>query len=612
MQGSPGTAKENHGFNRKNKAHRIFCLYVSIVFTMLLSGCAQVGAPTGGPKDTTPPAVLKSEPENRSVYFSGNEIEILFDEYIVLKNLNSELIVSPPLGNRLDVRVRNKTILINLNNELLQNTTYTLNFGNAITDNNEGNALTDFEFVFSTGGTIDSLAITGTALAAVDHKPPQEDEYVYVMLYEDPGDSVPLLELPRYLGRINQNGNFVVNNIHSGTYRVIALKDMDRDLIYDPITDAIGLADTLVVIGPETVEEIHVITDTIQTSDTIREEGFLLQAVRQELYYFHEESGKVFLNSRSRESPQEVFLTFTRPPYDSVSIKFLNFTPDSNWFAVQYSSYMDSIRFWITDTSISSMESINLELSFLTKDTADQFIIQRDTVQLVYKPAERGGAAGRRLSDDVRPQGDTRLRLSSATGNNRSIDLNSTIRYTAVTPLEKIDPGRIELTRTIDSIEYDQEFTVLRDSADIRRFMISANWQEESRYSLILLPGAVTDIYGLKNDSVRLNFSTLQENYYTNLQVTIESIHLPLILQLMNEKEQVVRQRYIGKEGKITLDYLAPGTYSLKAIHDRNQNGKWDTGNYFKRIQPEAVFYYKTMTETRSNWDYEILWQISD
>ncbi|MBN2482208.1 MAG: Ig-like domain-containing protein [Bacteroidales bacterium] len=600
-------------YSKRNNTKRIICCHnLAILFIILLYGCAQVGAPTGGPRDTTPPLVVKSEPGNRTINFSGNEITILFDEYIVLKNLNRELLVSPPLEIRPDVRVRSKYILISLNNDLLPNTTYTMNFGDAITDNNEGNILKRFEFVFSTGSYIDSLALTGTALSATDHKPPLESEDVYIMLYEDPGDSVPLLELPRYLGGINESGHFLVNNIRPGTFRVIALKDTDGDLRYDPLTDAIAFADTLVVIGPETVEEIHIISDTVQTADTVRDEGFLLQAVKLDMYYFYEETGRIFLNTRSRESPREVFLTFTRSAYDSVTIRPLNFEPDSTWFIAQYTSDMDSIRYWITDTSIAAMERIDLEVSFMTTDPEEQFIMQHDTVQLLYRPTERARSAARRQEDALEPQRETGLRLTSGTANNRSIEPKAMIRYIAGTPLAELDPGRVELKRIVDSLEYDHAFTVVRDTNDIRCFMISALWEEESQYHLVILPGAVSDIFGLENDSVRLNFSTLPEDYYANIRVTVESAYFPLIIQLMDAKEQIVRQHFMERPGTFTFEYMIPGTYSLKAIHDRNNNKKWDTGNYFRKIQPESVFYNKTRTEARSNWDYEILWQITD
>lgn len=601
-------------YPEQDKKMRIFnCISMFVGLTVIFYGCAKVGAPTGGPVDTTPPKVIKSEPVNQSVNFSENEIDILFDEYIKLNNLYGELLVSPPLENRPEINVRNKSLIIRLNDDLLAGTTYTMNFGNAIMDNNADNPLTGFEFVFSTGSYIDSLAIIGEAFNATDNRPPQNDENVYIMLYEHLGDSVPLHEKPRYIGKVDEIGHFSVRHMHPDTYRAIVLKDTDGDLLYDPVTDAIAFADSFVVVSPATVEEVHLIElkDTINLADTV-DAGAILQAVKLNMRYFHEESGRVFLDNKDRISRNEILLTFSRPPYDSVSIRPLNFAPGSKWYVSEHSTDMDTIRWWITDTTVSAMDRIEMEVSYTTTGPADQFIRQHDTVRFFYRQPEESLQAGRRQRGPVIPLEMPKLILTSNIANNQNVDLNRAIRYNTDTPLDEINPGLMDLKRIVDSVEYNQDFSVIRDSASLTRFNIVTEWEEESLYRLMLLPGAVSDIYGLKNDSITLLFRTRTEHYYCNIQITVQGNLFPVIVQVMDRRQQVVRQQFLERPGNAIFNYMVPGTYLLKIIHDRNGNKKWDTGDYFKQIQPEKVFLHNEELEIWSNRDYEILWQIED
>ncbi len=214
-----------HEFSGMKSVSCQFASFLSLI--MLVQGCAKVGTPTGGPKDITPPRYVSGEPENRSTHFQGKEISFQFNEFIQLKDLNRELLVSPPLKVKPDVRLRDKSIKINLKNELLPNTTYTLNFGNSISDLNEGNPLPDFEYVFSTGDEIDSLSVAGRAVNAFDHLS-LKDQVIMVMLYNNLADSAPLRKIPRYIGRASKDGLFTINNIQPDTFRLIAINDVNR------------------------------------------------------------------------------------------------------------------------------------------------------------------------------------------------------------------------------------------------------------------------------------------------------------------------------------------------------------------------------------------------
>jgi hypothetical protein len=607
----------------------IGCSVILLFFTF---GCAKVGAPTGGIKDTTPPRYIEGIPENKSVNFNRKEIELEFDEYIQLKDLNKELIISPPLKERPVVRIRDKSIRINLNNELLPNTTYTLNFGNAISDLNEGNLLPDFDFVFSTGDRLDSLSVAGKALNAFDHKPAKKDEEIMVMLYENLSDSAPLVEFPRYLGKANKDGLFSITNIHADTFRILALRDVNSNLRYDPEADAIAFLDSFLVINPQTVKPIHFIKDTIKiknpeqrnspggkkktsekVADTTIFQGKMLNAVNVSLYYSQELANQVFLTSRTRDLPEKLLFAFSRSLYDSVQIIPLNFQPSQNWYVSEISASNDTLIYWITDSLYSKNDTLTFAVSFTTVDSANNFIRRTDTLTLKFQKSVEKSASGRKSKTTIAvKKPDNYIRLKTNISNRGIFDLNKSVIFTSEKPLEEILNERIELYKSDDSVNIKQTFSCKIDTFHMRIFRLSSDWEESSHYKLLLLPDAVKDIYGNSNDSLEIKFNTQKADFYGRILLTIEGKHYPLIIQVINKKEHIVETKYIKQPGQIIFDYLPPDSYVLKAINDRNGNGYWDSGNYLKHLQPEPVFIYNMPVDLRSNWDYEISWNISD
>ncbi|NJK86151.1 MAG: hypothetical protein HC906_09450 [Bacteroidales bacterium] len=228
---------------------RFIYLVNSLLFFLIAFSCARIGSPTGGPKDVDPPRILMSEPENYSTGFKGKELEITFDEYIQIKGIDKELFISPPLSEKPVTKIRNKTLVVDLNNELIENTTYTLNFGKAIADNNEGNALTNYEFVFSTGDYLDSLSITGKVMNAFNLTPPKEG--TFVMLYENLNDTAPLTQIPLYISKTDKSGNFRMNNIKTGNYKIYSLTDENSNMFFDQQKETFAFIDSVIVLDPE-------------------------------------------------------------------------------------------------------------------------------------------------------------------------------------------------------------------------------------------------------------------------------------------------------------------------------------------------------------------------
>jgi len=422
------------------KIHTIWYL----AFLIIINGCAKVGSPTGGPRDVTPPKVTYSNPLNYSTEINTKDIEIVFDEYLTLDNIQNELFISPPPQNRPSVRLRNKSILITLNDELLPNTTYNFNFGNAIRDLNEGNVLTGFEFVFSTGDRLDSLSVTGTALGAFDRKPPLANESVLVMLYSNLADSAPLLELPRYMGKVNIDGLFNINHIREDSFRIIVLKDVNGNNQYDPITDAIAFSDSFTYLSPSTVEEIHLITDTINLTERI------IHASNFDFSYFHEISDKVFLNSRERSSPEKLTFIFSRPPHDTVSIEGINIDTTDYWYIPEYSNFMDTITWWITDSTIYSQDSLSIILSYLNADDSGKMFTQFDTMSMIYRDTEMLPERMKAVIES------NNLSVIANIRSGAGIPVNSAITFTASRPVQEIYPDKILLYNVNDSLQTQQ------------------------------------------------------------------------------------------------------------------------------------------------------------
>lgn len=617
----------------KNTCQPFFHRYMTLLILLLLIiGCAKIGVPEGGLKDTVPPEFTESDPPQRETNFDSKNIEITFNEYIRLQNIYNELIISPPLERRPTIVVRDKSIRISLNNDLLPGTTYTINFGNAVVDINEGNLLPDFEYVFSTGEEIDSLSVTGKVKDAFTHSVYSDDE-ILVMLFENLADSAPLLETPLYIGRVNKFGLFSINNLPSKTFKVIALIDQDGDMLYDPEQEYIAFMDSLVEVNPSTVEQVTFIKDTVRAiylpkktgrknnrqSDTLQADTVItsarqLNALNIELDYFLEKTKRFYIVDEKRESREKLQLFFNRKPYESFVPVPVNFNPDSDWYIEEPSVTGDTITYWITDTTLIKKDSIEFVVTYVTTDSVNNFIDKTDTLIFSYRSLPQRTNVRRRDQASEQPQDEAEqvLNITSTIISRGILDLNGHINLLASGPVETINADSIQLFSMTDTAFVSTGFTCYKDSLFIRKIHLESNWEEDMIYRLILKPGAVKSFYGVNNDSIDIGFNTRRENYYSRVLLHINSSHYPLIIQLLDSRQAISRSEVIHQPGTIIFDYLQPGKYRLKAIYDKNGNNEWDTGDYLKQIQPEEVFFYNLPNTLRSDWDHDITWTIME
>jgi len=606
-------------------------IYIYIIAGLFIApGCAKVGSPTGGPKDITPPKIVESKPGNYSTNFSSKRIEITFDEFVQLKNIYNELIISPPLKERPENKLKGKSLVVDLNNELKENTTYTLNFGNAIADNNEGNVLANFEFVISTGDYVDSLSVTGKLVNAFNLKP--EKDPVFIMLHENLKDSAPYFEIPSYIGKTNKDGAFAINNIKADTFRIFALKDANLNLLFDA-NEKIAFVDSSFVISPELIETTcYYLADSLLpadstaadlklrgfaidsiTGDTLKVEEKLKYALHVNLFLFQEENIYQYLIAKERETREKLVFAFKRPLYDSLVIEPLNFDYGRDWFIKEKSVNNDTIIYWITDSLISNIDTVSLKLKYTVVDTVNNYVIQTDTINLKYREQKSKKQPVRKTREDQNTEEkDKYLNLTFNVAKRATVDLNKSIWISSDKPVATYNSSLIKLYKLEDTLELVQPFTFIKDSVRLRKFKLTIQWEERMNYKLLIEPGAFTDIYGLSNDTVLINFATQRADYYGALILTAENVVSPLIIQLLGENESLVKEKYVSQNSIITFDYLEPKKYLLKIIYDDNNNRHWDTGNYLRKIQPEKVKYYTGDINVRSNWDVEIAWKFGD
>ena len=522
-------------------------LYIPIVFLFLLSftDCAKKGRPSGGLRDTIAPVILRSAPENFTINFKNNEIRITFDEFIKLKDISKELIISPPLKyppviTPLSV---SKVLKIKILDTLKDNTTYSFNFGNSILDNNEGNLFPNYKYVFSTGSYIDSLTLKGTA---VDALLPKTDFPTTVALYQvdqSYKDSLVFLEKPTYITTtINETNNFELSNLKQGTYQLIALKEQTRNYTFQPKTDKIGFYKDLITIPTDSLFELRLFKEVPDFKPT-----------RPKL----ESSNRISFGYEGKT--------------DNYQITLLTQMEDDFQYQVLKQPGRDTLNFWFKPKVTKD------SLVFVTKNK-----LQIDTTTVRF----------RELYSDS-------LRLTAI--NDRLISLGDTLKLKANTPLVAINSEKISVV-TKDSLAID---FVAQINTKENAAQIVFDKQEEQLYSITLRNGALTDYLSNTNDSIVYRQQVKPIADFASLNLTLDNAdEFPLLIELIDEKFKVVKQTYLEANAPVFFKHINPGKYFIRLIVDQNKNKIWDPGNFLDKLAPERVVYYPSIIELRANWSW--------
>lgn len=514
-----------------------------VLLSVIISSCARKGRPEGGPKDENAPIMMTAKPPYETTFFKAKNIRIYFDEYIVLKDLSKQLVVSPPLKNPALITPQgtpSKYINIKILDTLKPNTTYTFNFGNAVQDNNENNKLESFKYVFSTGSYIDSLKIKGNISDAFDNKKMKEIAVLLYRLDSTYNDSIIYKEKPNYVTSTLDSTNFEFTNLRDGKYLMLALKEPSNDYIFNAKTDKIGF-----------------LTDTI----TLPKDSALVKPLR----IFKET--QPFKFKRGKEVVKGKIQFGYSGKKDDFKVELLSEVPTDFKAFSQFEKEKDTLNYWFSPIVKDSLNFIVSNKEFL--DTV--------TVRLRKKKIDS-------------------LAVSSTV--NSTLHLTDTMFVTTNNPIVSLDKSKFNL---IDKDTVDVQFELKKQ--EINKLAVLFKKIPKMNYKLTLLPKALTDLYETTNDTLNYNFKTLTVEDYGKIILDIKKeTKSPVIIQLLH-KETVVKTKFITKSEKITFDLLSPKEYTVRAIIDENNNHKWDTGNFLLRKQPEQVIYFETVFKLRANWD---------
>ncbi len=600
--------------------------------------CAKIGSPSGGPRDIAPPVLLKSKPLNKSTHFTGTQIEFTFDEFINSQGMSQELVISPPMEKTPEIRMRGKTLVIEFMEDLRENTTYTLSFGETIKDLNEGNILRNFEFVFSTGEKLDSLGVLGMAVQAFTLEFPETEDPFFVMLYENLSDSAPLLEIPDYVGKITPQGAFLINNIRPGTYRLFALQDLNRSYKYDVPEEMIGFIDTTLLLDPGRFD--YKLTDTIPEPDSLlvdsldielqdsldldMEDTLIVEvsdsvmlaelgkySVYVDIFLFQEDNKPQYLSDYARDDRRKLSLYFNRELTQRVQMEPYNFDPAGDWFLLEEHVMKDTLDYWLRDSLVYKIDSLHFLAEYPVTDSLQQIITYYDTLKFNYREPQKATGRRRRQEDKEEPE-EEKITLSTGVSSSQPQDIHRPISIEVQHPVFSTDQSRISLTRKEDTLKIPVPYSLEKDSTRVRRYFMKVDWESEMRYFLDIYPGTFTDIYGLTHDTISINFMTRGIEWYGRILLNLSGVDGPKIIQVIDKNDEIVRASRVIENGLVEFPFLEPAGFTLKIVHDDNGNGKWDTGSYLDGIQPESVSYHPGTISIRSNFDMEINWNLKE
>ena len=570
---------------------------ISLFYLIFYTSCANQGMPTGGEKDTIPPYIVKTVPTLRGTNFTGSDLRFTFDEYIIPDEIREKLVISPPMKKKPVIKMKGKTLIIEFAEDPKKETTYSLDFKDAVADNNEKNPIKDLRFSFSTGETFDSLRVAGYVKNALNQEPVEK---VLVVLHRQLDYTFFIDSIPDYIAITNKEGFFLIDNVAAGNYRLYAVTDADNSLTYNQNAELIAFADSLIV--PSAI--FHPENDTIvEGNDTIVVSGHVdYSPGPQYLMMFEEEKFDQFLDSYKRNQANKCDFFFAESLSDSFRVNLLKPFATGEWNFIESNLKRDSITVWLTDTLISNRDTVLFELRYEVLDSLNQLVNMLDTIEMVYTAPK--APKQRRKKDEVV---EVPTIILSNNINSSAHDLYQRINIEAPEPLLSFETNMVRLYSMIDTVQTEIPIVVVKDTNSIRKYFIEYDWDENSNYLLQIDSAAARNIYGFPSLPVKQKFRTQKEDYYGKIILTLSELTEPAIVQLLaNDKDERVLQKIqILEDGKIEFPYLKPEKYKIRVIIDSNSNGIWDTGFLAGNIQPEKVIYFPKIIKVRSNFEYK-------
>ena len=603
-------------------------LLLCLLALLLTAACASIGNPDGGRFDETPPRVVGSSPADGAVNVSKRKVQILFDEYIKLEKASEKVVISPPQIEPANVRADGKRVKVDFYDSLRANTTYTIDFSDAIEDNNEGNPMGQYTFSFSTGDVIDTMQVSGRVLNAADLEPIKG---IMVGLY--PADSTwndTLFRTRPFLrvSRTNGEGRFTIKGVKDGAYRVRALEDKDGDFVFSQKNERVAFDTTVYVTGSfpdvrmDTVwrdslwyDSIRVVPYTHYTPDDV-----LLLA-------FLEDGQERHLLKTVYPEPTSFTFYFTAPSDSTPRIKGLNF--DERCLVADASLKNDTVTFWVTDTAlIHRQDTLSMILSYMETDTLGQLVVTNDTLDLSPKTtyakiaAERSKQIEAWEKDRERRQKKAkkplpyeenpyeRTWLEAGFKPSGSLAPNQNVRYLAKEPILEVDTTKIHFYVKKDTDWLPAPFLFMPEERSAKSYMLYAEWEPGQKYRFVMDTAAVVSVLEHESKSVRQEFHVRAVEEYGSIFIHVISPDTGVVVQLLSKNDKVEAQQRTDKEGNADFFFMKPGEYYMRCYVDANGNGQWDTGDYASGLQPERVYYFGKPLPLKAQWDLRQDWDV--
>ena len=604
--------------NRRNIFKREW--FGIMVVALCIYACANRGYPEGGPKDETPPQVVEEVPLSYTTNFKAKRVNIYFDEFVQLNDINNKFIFSPPVKKDPKVSLKGKYVQVAIPDSLRENTTYSLDFADAIVDNNESNPLGFYRYVFSTGERIDTLELGGTVVNAESYEPVMG---VLVALYEKSGDSIPLKELPDYIARTDSSGNFRLTNLREGHYRVMSIEDANRDKMYTPESEMFAWMDTTVfpIVEPATrVDTFRVIekiveADTILRDSIVRTDYLAYGPSNLYLRLFLERLTQLYLVEDDRKEREQLNFIFSIPGENGLEVTLWDTLATEplpqDWYFKEHSAGNDTLTLWIKDSTVYKKDTLNVILSYMRSDSTGQWERYSDTARYTFRAKEKKEGKSKKKDEDA-PKVEFLEIKSNISGD---LDLGARLYLEFSRPINKSTLDSIRVLEKVDTVYQLIPFQVVEDSLRVRRVFVDAAWKAGGEYQLQIDSATIYDIYGRFNDKLEKKFKVRTEEYYGKIMVNVRGVDCPTIVQLYkaeNGKSEngkrtynVVQSKVVEQDGEVVFPLLPEGKYCVRAILDRNGNGVWDTGLYLKHRQPEEIVYLRGEIAVKQNFDVE-------
>ena len=600
------------------KKHKLPLLLMLVIIGY---SCASMGTPDGGPYDEMPPKFVGSTPRIYAVNAKNQKLELEFDEFIKLEKASEKVVVSPPQLDQPEIKVLGKKVVVELIDTLKDSTTYTIDFSDAIVDNNEGNPMGHFTYSFSTGSSIDTMEVSGTVLNAADLEPIKG---IQVGLHKNLNDSA-FTKLPfDRVSRTDSRGHFSIRGVAPGKYRIYALMDGNQNYLFDSKTEAIAFSDSIIIpsMMPATRQDtIWKDTLTIDTIKTIGYTRFMPDDII--LRVFKEENTRQYFSRGQRDKENHFILKFSAKADTLPTLTGLNFDA-TDAFIVEPNAGNDSICYWIKDSLVYQMDTLQLKMDYLYTDSLNQLVPKTDTIYLANKltraqkeklakkeaeEKEKERKKKERKGEKVGPEPTPFLNMKVDAPS--TFDINKNIVLSFEEPVVRMDTSAIHVNVKVDTLWVKTPFLLVADSVVPRQYEILASWEPEKEYQLQIDSAAFTGLYGLQTNKVEQTLKVKKLDEYGTLLLNLPGVEQTCIVELLDSSGKVLRQQAVTPEGTADFYYLAPNTkYYIRMFDDRNGNKVWDTGVFETGIQPEEVYYFPKVWEMKANFEFEETWDV--